>query len=304
VQSRCSRLLVPLLAGMALWVAPQAWVDVRVNHGYGAGFGHFWLADYFRFDSGLGIVLPTWNHLWFVAYLWVYSVLLAPVAAFPAVRRRAQPLFDRLFGGWRLLLVPTLWLAGARILLADRFPENHSVAGDWYAHAVYGFAFVFGAGLARSSLWPLFARWWKPAACAALAGWAVAAAVNQSLPDDAVLPAWQLAAVRAARAVQAWGAIVALLGAAQSFANRDHPWRATLNEAVFPAYIAHQTVIVAVMYALLPLGLHPLAEFAVLLAATAAGCLLFWQLGRAVPLLGPLAGLPYRSRKASRRGPR
>lgn len=302
--SRSRRLLIPLAAGLALWVAPQAWVDLRVNHGYAAGFGWFWLHDNFRFDAALGIALPTWNHLWFVAYLWTYSMALAALWAVPALRRRGQAAFDRLFGGWRLLALPTLWFALARILLADRFPENHGLFGDWYAHAIYGFAFLFGVGLGGSrTLWPAIARWWRPAGAAALAGWAVVAAATLATPEDAEFAAGPLLAVRLARAVQAWGSIIALLGFAQAHLNRDHRWRATLNEAVFPAYIAHQTIIIVAMFWLLPIRLPAAAEFAVLLAATIAGCAAFYLGGRAIPWLRPLIGLRYRSANSRRRGP-
>ena len=97
--------------------------------------------------------------------------------------------------------------------------------------------------------------------------------------------------VRVARAFQAWGTIVGLLGLAQAWWGKDHPWRATLCEAVFPAYIAHQTILIAAMYWLLPLHWPPLAEIAVLLTATVAGCALFYLLGRELRWLRPLVGL-------------
>ena len=300
--SRSKRLLIPLIAGMALWIAPQAWVDVTVNHGYRAGFGQFWLNDYFRFDKSLGVTVPTWNQLWFVAYLWVYTMLLAAAAQAPAAwRGRAQAVFDRAFGSWRLVVLPVLFYAAARILLADRFPESHALAGDWYAHAIYGFAFAFGVGLGPvSPLWAGIARVWKPAAIAALAAWAVVAWVNLALPEDGALAAAPLAAVRTVRAVQAWGAILALLGMAQAILNHDHRWRTTLNEAVFPAYIAHQTVILLVMFGLLPLGLPALAEFGILLAATVAGSAGFYLVARRAAWLRPLAGLPMAARSNPR----
>ena len=64
-----------------------------------------------------------------------------------------------------------------------------------------------------------------------------------------------------------------------------------LTEAVFPFYIIHQTIIVVVMFWLLPLGLSGNAEFAILVAATVAGCWAFYLGGRAVPLLRPLISL-------------
>ena len=68
--SRSVRLAVPLLAGMILFVAPQPWFELRDRGTYDAGFVHFWLNDYFEFGGTRGTPLPTWNHLWFVAYLW------------------------------------------------------------------------------------------------------------------------------------------------------------------------------------------------------------------------------------------
>ena len=49
-----------------------------------------------------------------------------------------------------------------------------------------------------------------------------------------------------AHAFEQWGGLVALIGAAERWLNRDRPIRPMLTEAVFPFYIAHQTIIVVV----------------------------------------------------------
>src|SRR3546814_15263910 len=64
-----------------------------------------------------------------------------------------------------------------------------------------------------------------------------------------------------------------------------------LTEAVFPFYIIHQTVIVVVGYAIVGRGIAPGAEFAILLAATVAGCWGFYLIGREIGWLRPLIGL-------------
>ena len=120
--SRSARLAVPLLAGMVLFVAPQPWFELQDSGIYDAGFLHFWLNDYFEFGGSLGTPLPTWNHLWFVAYLWAYSLLLAGLAALPAAaRQRLQQGFDTLFCGWRLVVLPIAWLAWTRLVLHPAF---------------------------------------------------------------------------------------------------------------------------------------------------------------------------------------
>ena len=94
---------------MAVVVPPQTWVELTTQHGYAASYLHFWATDYFRFGTLADIVMPTWNHLWFLPYLWVYTALLAGAAMLPP-GMRAQAWFDRAFGGWRALAVPALYL--------------------------------------------------------------------------------------------------------------------------------------------------------------------------------------------------
>ena len=95
----------------------------------------------------------------------------------------------------------------------------------------------------------------------------------------------------AARYIQCWMTIAALIGIADRFLNRDHRLRPMLTEAVFPFYIIHQTAIVVAMFALLQLGLPGWAEFVLLVATTALSCWLFYRVGREIGWLRPLIGL-------------
>ena len=77
LRSRSARLLIPLVFGMLVIVPPQAYEQIVEALGYPAGFVDFYLRHYLAFGSQFCpnpcIVLPTWNHLWFVVYLWVYT---------------------------------------------------------------------------------------------------------------------------------------------------------------------------------------------------------------------------------------
>jgi glucans biosynthesis protein C len=291
--SRCKRLLLPILFSVVVVVPPQVWIDVTINHNYRMGFLGFWATDYWRFDKSLGVVVPTYQHLWFVVYLWVYTMIMALVAAVISEEagEKLQAAFDALFRGWRLIVLPVIGFAAARILLIERFPETHALIDDWYMHLVYGASFAMGFGLAGSrTAWTTIGRVWPYAAIAALLGWGTVIWVN-NLPDAVTLTPIELMAARTMRTVQMWGAILGLLGFAQRFLNHDHRWRTTLNEAVFPAYIAHQTIIIAVEYWLRPYGLSSWVEFAVLVPATAGGSAMFYLLGRRVLWLRPMIGL-------------
>jgi glucans biosynthesis protein C len=287
--SRSSRLLIPLAAGMAIFVAPQPWAELSDQGHYSADFAHFWVHDYFEFGASWGLVLPTWNHLWFVAYLWVYSMLLATAALLPAtIRTHIQSEFDRLFAGWRLFVLPVLWLFLARTLLYPEFGETHALADDPYAHAIYGFAFFFGVGLARAdAAWAAIARNWPLALVAAVLACALSLYLHAA--GGAAEPV--RFAKAATRAVLAWGAILGLLGMARQYLHTDGPARRYLTQAIFPYYIVHQTIIVVAGYHLKGLGLGSGIEFVVILSATILGCALTYELARRVHWLRPILGL-------------
>ena len=297
---RSVRLLIPLGFGVAVMIPPQNWVELVTQHGYPHGFGHFLTHDYFTFRAIDGVLSPSWNHLWFVAYLWVYTmalVLLAPVPWPGAVQRG----FDRLFAGWRVLVLPVCWLLLTQIVLFHRWADTHDVIGDGIAHLAYFPAFLFGFGLGRSG--PVMAaivRWRGVAGVLAVLGYAVGAGIELAYPGSMQPPPRLGTLLMAASYVQSWGAIVALIGIAERHLNRDSRWRATLTEAVFPFYLVHQTVIVLTEYAIRPLGLPRIAEFGILVTATVAGCWAFYLVGREVPWLRPLIGLRRRRTHASR----
>lgn len=296
--NRNARLLLPLLFGMAVIVPPQSWVELVGQHGYAHGYWWFWSRDYFRFGALDGIILPTWNHLWFVVYLWVYTLVLGLLLLAPFKLQRA---FDRLFGGAGALWLPLLYLLLFQVLLFRRGAETHDLVRDGVAHLAYFAAFLFGFGLAGSrAAMAALARRWPLAALLALAGYAVVASLVADWQAVPIPAGWGRTIFAVAREVQTWGSIAALIGLAERFLNRDHKWRPMLTEAVFPFYIIHQTVIVLGEYWLLPLHLHPAAEFAILVAGTWAGCWAFYLGGREVGWLRPLIGL--RPRLARRGG--
>lgn len=297
-RNRSARLLIPLVVAVILIVPPQPWIELMVKHGYAAGFGHFWLNDYFRFGALEGIIMPTWQHLWFVVYLWAYTMLIAGIAALlpKGWAGRIGAAADRLLSGWRLFAVPFAILALFEFVILPGSDETHALVDDWGAHSVYLPMFLFGFLLTRApGVWATIRASWPWSLAAALLGYAVAAAIEITWPGDTPVSDAIRALFEAARMVQGWGAIIALLGIADRFWNRDHPWRATLTEAVFPFYIVHQTIIVVVGWWLLRFGLPPAAEFAILVAATVAGCWAFYDIGRRIGWLRPLIGLRRRT---------
>src|SRR3546814_1531880 len=93
----------------------------------------------------------------------------------------------------------------------------------------------------RPALFESVARCWKGAAVLALLAFLPIAWVEWNWPGDTRAPGWAIILFHVARQVQGWAAIVALVGVADRWGNRDHPKRAMLAEAVFPFYIIHRS---------------------------------------------------------------
>ena len=300
---RARRLLIPLLFGMLVIVPPQSFLEVMQKLGYAGSYFDFmqlYLSGYkgFCFSTGRCLMLPTWNHLWFLPYLFLYTLLLwLGLRRWPALLERLGTWMGKALRGPGLLVWPTLYLAVTLLLLRKSFPQNYSVWGDWFSHSQYLAMFIVGAALARTpgtasgtcaGIWRQMAQWRWMALALALAAWLTLVQASW-LASEAQLPMRSIGPW--AYSVQQWCAIVAALGFAQVHLNRDGPARRYLTEAVFPVYILHQTLILLLAHNFAPLALSPVLEGPLLVGLTFALSLAGFELVRSVRWLRPLFGL-------------
>lgn len=301
LRARSARLLLPLAFGLVVLVPPQTWVSMVGTHGYRHGLGHFWLVDWPEFGTVNGVSLPRTEHLWFIAYLWTYTAALCLLlAAPPAWRVRAGALTAHFLARPSLLILPMAGLLLLRVVVLFTVPEIKGVLHDWSSDLIYLPIFLFGFALAANpGHWPLVLRLRRPAIAAAAAALLVLVAVELAFP--AARTHLAQAADRAASLLMAWSMVVVLLGLAHQWLRRDHPWRRTLSEAVFPLYLVHQTIIVLVGWRLRDSGLDALPAFLILVAATLAGGWAFYAVGRRIAWLRPWIGLSAVPPRAPRR---
>jgi glucans biosynthesis protein C len=296
VRSRTQRLLIPLALGLWVIVPPQSWAEVTEAVGYAGGYLHFlalYATGYGGFCREDCLLIPTWNHLWFVAYLWCYT-MLAALAWWAIPQRmidRAGAGIARALRGPGLIAWPVAVLASIRIALVARFPDTHALFDDWFEHANYFSIFALGVLLARETgVWEQIRRQRWIALVLALVGYGVVTAYFSHYADVAP-PEWLRQGQRVFYALDQWCAIVAALGFARQWNPADSPVRCYLTEAIFPFYIVHQTAIVLLAHFMKPLGLRPLVEGPLLVAATVAICLATFELVRRVGWMRPLFGL-------------
>ena len=294
LRTRSVRLLVPLGFAMTALLPPELWVRA-CEAGYAGSLAHYWATDYWSAHPARGLGFPAWEHLWFVVYLWTYTMMLGAVIALDGLAPldRAAAWVTR---GRRLLWVPVALLVTARLALLFVVPDRHGLTSDWAGHAEYIPMFVFGLALGHGDgLWPAVRRQARAATAIAIACGAVVITVEQMWPGERVPPHAVMALDRAAAVAMAWTTAIALLAFADRCLNRDHRWRATLAEAVFPAYLIHHPLIVVTAWALLPAAPPAGVAFAIIAAVTIGGSVGFYLIARDTAWLRPLAGLSPRA---------
>ena len=286
---RVRRLLIPLVFGMAVVVVPQVYFEVTEAGRYSGNFMAFW-GRYLHGDNSFRTPIPTWNHLWFVAYLLVYTLIVVALVPRPRSAQAAPAEPSRaavvalLFGPWF-----ALWVL--RMTLFPLFGSNHAMVRDGYNHALYFSMFLFGFTLVRQpALWLAIDRLRWPALALAVLGALVFIGGSLGAGSAWVPVEWQIGLVRAGREAQVWGAVLAALGFGQRHLNHDHRWRAYLVDVVFAWYIVHQTALIALAVWAKPLQLGGALEAALVLAGTAVACGVTAEVARRSAWLRPLFG--------------
>lgn len=283
-RERAARLLVPAAVGIVLLVPPQLHAE-RAAAGIDGSYADT-LRTFFDVRLDLDFPIPLEGsgavgdfepaHLWFLVYLFAYSVLLLP-------------LFWRLRDGCGRVTPAVLLAAGVPIAALEAAFASED-AGGWN-RSVYALVLLYGFVLAaepraRAAL----ARVARPAGWCGLAGFLLLASAGLVYePEDlmtghaAVEIAW-----RFLKGLVAWLLLLGVLGLIGRLQAPALPRR--VNEAVLPVYVLHQTVVVVLAWQILEWHAPAGVQLAALVAGTVAGTLALYELLRRIPGVGVLLG--------------
>ena len=241
---RARRLLIPLVFGMFVIVPPQVFVEKQVQYGTFLNFiPHLAEGSYPAGNF-------SWHHLWFVLYLFICAMAAIPMILL--LRSKAGKGFYRIAEKYAsvkgVLLILALPLFLSQFLLLPLFPhETHDLVHDWAYITSYFVFFMYGyillsnqiltrsiiqqrriyAGVALSLSVLYFYDWFH--------------SIDAYISNTLQLLLYCIAQISIA---------LALIGYFGKYLNYDHPWRRKLNEAVYPFYILHQTVILVLAFSL------------------------------------------------------
>ena len=276
VWERHNRLMIPLVFGMFVIVPPQIYVE-RIDS----------FASYFEFYQSVFIMEPypegnfSWHHLWFIAYLFCFSLCGLPIFAFFRSEKssRIKQHLGRILSKKGLLSLGVVPIMLTEVLLRKHFPvDTHALVGDGAAFTKYFLFFISGyIAMILPGVWDSIRRdRWIYTMLACVSTFLLELGILGKLPEYHVNGfgiVWGSLTV-----FTGWFTILVLVGWSQVFLRRKSERLARWNEASYPVYILHQTLIVLAAYPMTHWDLAWPIQFAILFAVGLLGSFLLYQI--------------------------
>jgi glucans biosynthesis protein C len=276
---RFKRLLIPLVFGMFVVVPPQIYFE------HIAQYDNYWsfyktVFDFIPYPEGSF----SWHHLWFVAYLLVFSMIALPLVNFLRSERSAHfkdKLANILTRPVGMLMLPAVLILLSQIILRPYFPEEtHALIDDWAFFTFYFAFFAFGMlSFSHNQTWLSIGANRKHFLVASIIVLIPFYTAYLGIRDVVVLP-WSEDTVETIFDVTAiflsWFTVITVIAMGQHYLNRPHPWLRHFNEGLYPFYILHQTIIIVIGFYVCQLEWSVAAKFFIVSFLTLASCLVLY----------------------------
>lgn len=263
LNERIKRLLIPLVFGLVVLVPPMLYIQFLWRPEYQNMYSSFfkYYPQFFQlsgdFSGYTGQFTPA--HLWFISYLFVFSVLLLPI--FSSLKQKSEtPVIIKLkslFEGNGIIIIPTILL-----LLAQAAPCIPCVGGRnplYYLLIFFLGYFLLGDNrfqtvLKRKSLFslviaflltPILVLWLQPFVLDRQLSSTNYISICYGLISSFVTWCW----------------LIGLTGVGTKYLNRKSKVLKYLNESVYPFYILHLLINTIIGYFFVKMDLSVYEKF-------------------------------------------
>ncbi len=280
---RSKRLLIPLVFGIFVIVPPQIYYE-RIFDGIEfANYWEFWKTVFEFVPFPLGGSL-SWHHLWYVLYIFLYSIIALPLFLYlgnkktASLKEKANDYFTHHPNSIYLIIILFLIFY---YTLAPIFPTTHALIDDWYNHSISFTFFILGFSIsAFNGIWESIVDKRKqsliiasiPALFLIMFVWGPTFYIfneeNTLFFFIYGLLKWVF--------IIAW--LFAILGYSKFLFNKPSKVLLYANESVYPLYILHQTIMIIFGYYIIQLNWNVAIKFAALIIITFGGSFFFYEL--------------------------
>jgi len=293
-RERLSRILVPLIFGMLIIVPPQVYLE-RIFDGdfvgsFFAWYPHTFEGTYSNESAASGNL--SWHHLWFLAYLFVFSLLLLPL--FRYLRREdKKPVVS---GVAAFLSRPgTIYLPAVLLIVYNVFlmpiygMGNQNLISDWRNFLFYITVFFFGFLMVSDSRITQVIRRNLYISLSA----AVLVIIVIYLMEVDVLPKTQ-SLILSLYALDCWLFLLAFLAIGMALLNFTNALHRYVNDAVLPVYILHHMLIIIIGFYVIQWDMPVIAKYFFVVFTVFAGSLAIYEVVRRINVTRFLFGIKVR----------
>ena len=247
VKERFRRLYIPFIFGFFTLVPLMVYVE-RIDN-----YGSFLEYIPHMFDGGpypVGNI--SWHHLWFILYLFIISLMIAPVLNYTKsghynmVRGKLINVVSKRMGlNW---LLPIFILS--QLILRQYFPNStHALYNDWAYFTYYLLFFVSGFMLFTSDkIINALANDRRLYLFQTLVFTVLLFSLPSIFGESSIV---QVYLRRITEMIISLSCGLTAIGYCKRYFNTDHRLRKVLNDAIYPFYLLHQPILIFVGYVVL-----------------------------------------------------
>ena len=262
---RFRRLFIPLVFAMLFTIPIQVYVEY-LQKGRVTG-------SYFEFYPSVWSFVPypegslTWSHMWFIVYLLTFILLLIPLFSILKIRiiETYKDQFSNVLSSKYLFFGVFLIQYYIYYQFYLKYPEQGSLVEDWFVFNSSIIYLILGYLLASSNgFWDNCERYRKISLSIAIVTTSILF-INYYLPN--ALPKKEGINAQVyflLDALQIWSIVLTIIGYVKTYLNNTSSILQYLNQAVFPFFIIHQTIIVAIGYWIVQMKVSILTKYLLL----------------------------------------
>ncbi|MFS0864073.1 acyltransferase family protein [Fredinandcohnia sp. 179-A 10B2 NHS] len=271
IKDRVDRLLIPLVFGLLLVVPIQGYIAKLDHEGQVAAYLPY-MVEFFTNFSDLSGYFGTFTpaHLWFILYLFVLSAVAVPF--FKMFKTKNVEKFHQIFRK------PWVFIFTFIVIMITQALPAPGGQNPFFFFALLLMGFITSSHQAYQEMFTKIR--WKAllAVVILLPTWLVLLQYHQGYTRFSSIDIL----LTFLRTFLLWLTLIAILGYGQKYLNKKHKLVAYMNEAAFPVYIVHQSVLVVVAFFVLKarLGIYPSFILIMLLTVMLSFGLYEWVIKR------------------------
>lgn len=289
-KERIKRLGLPLIFGILFIISPQIYFERLDKNQFTGSYFEFWPKEAF-----IGIYPEgnfSWHHLWFLPYLLIFSLILIPIFLYLKKnpnnkltvwlkQRVKNPI------GLYVFIIPLYFVEA---FIEPYFPTTHALIDDWFnfINSILFFFFGFLLITIKDIFWLTVEKYRRYFLIVGILSFAIMLFITR-MYEDSYIRHFTEAFIKVANL---WSWILALFGYAAKYLNKKSDVLSYANEAVYPFYILHQTIMIAIGYYLIEMDWSFSLKFSIMTLGTFGFSWIIYELFiRRWQYIRPLFGL-------------